>query len=295
MNVWKRLLLNLYLHGTYPARARRMARLRAERRAPYLVLYYHRVADDRLNPWTISHAAFESQIRWLKRHCDLVSLAEGQRRLQARANDRPAVTITFDDGYADNCRRALPLLIELKVPCTYFVTSRNVLAQRPFPHDVSWGRPLPPNTPEEIVSLARAGIDIGAHTRTHADLGNLFDPRQLDEELVVAQHELESLIGQPVRYFAFPYGQTRNLSRAAFELARNHYDGVCSAYGGYNFPGDDPFHLQRIAVDDEFGRFKSWVTLDARKLSFSNRTRPVVQRDFVGPAGHVHELLEAVS
>ena len=44
------------------------------------------------------------------------------------------------------------------------------------------------------------------------------------------------------------------------------YAGVCSAYGGYNFPGDDPFHLQRIAGDGTMIRLKNWVTLDPRKL-----------------------------
>jgi hypothetical protein len=41
---------------------------------------------------------------------------------------------------------------------------------------------------------------------------------------------------------------------------------VCSAYGGFNFPGDDPFHLQRIAADSVMVRLKNWVTMDPRKL-----------------------------
>jgi peptidoglycan/xylan/chitin deacetylase (PgdA/CDA1 family) len=266
MPIWKRLLLSLYYHGTLPARSLIGARSRRERRAPWMVLFYHRVADDRLNPWTISHRAFERQMHWLRAHFDMISLAEGQRRLQT-GNDRPAVTITFDDGYADNCRRAMPLLIELKIPCTYFVTTQNILAQRPFPHDVKLGHPLSANTPAEIRALADAGIDIGAHTRTHADLGRVHDPRTLREELLVPQQELEHITGRPVRYFAFPYGQHTNLSQAAFDLARTAYDGACSAYGGYNFPGDDPFHIQRIAVDDELVRMKNWLTLDRRKLA----------------------------
>jgi peptidoglycan/xylan/chitin deacetylase (PgdA/CDA1 family) len=135
---------------------------------------------------------------------------------------------------------------------------------------------LSPNSPSEIRALADAGIDIGAHTRTHADLGLLCDPKQLRDELLVPQHELEQITGKPVRYFAFPYGQHANLSQAAFDLAKTAYDGACSAYGGYNFPGDDPFHLQRIAVDDELVRLQNWVTLDGRKLLASRRNRFVL-------------------
>jgi peptidoglycan/xylan/chitin deacetylase (PgdA/CDA1 family) len=273
MPAWKRILLNLYYYGTLPLRAPAARRLNTAGRAPFVVLFYHRVADDRLNPWTISHTAFEQQIRWLQRHFEMVSLAEGQRRIRSGGSDRPCVTITFDDGYADNCRRALPMLIERGVPCTYFVTSHNVLAQKPFPHDARLGRPLAPNTPAEIRELAAAGVDIGAHTRTHADLGQVTDPHVLGDELRIAQQELEAMTGTPVRYFAFPYGQHANLSQAAFDYARSLYDGACSAYGGYNFPGDDPFHLQRIAVDDELIRLKNWLTLDGRKLRASERSR----------------------
>ena len=49
----------------------------------------------------------------------------------------------------------------------------------------------------------------------------------------------------------------RIFRRPAFRVAYEAgYDGVCSAYGGYNFPGDDPFHLRRIHADPEFIRLQ---------------------------------------
>src|SRR5206468_851008 len=67
--------------------------------------------------------------------------------------------------------------------------------------------------------------------------------------------------------FAFPYGQHENLSAEAIRIAfEARYAGVCSAYGGYNFPGDDSFHLRRFHADCEFIRFKNWLTVDPRKL-----------------------------
>ena len=81
-----------------------------------------------------------------------------------------------------------------------------------------------------------------------------------------------------MRYFAFPFGQHKNLNPNAFALAKESgFEGVCSAYGGYNFAGDDPFHLQRIHVDNDLIRLKNWVTVDARKLAMVKRYeyRPV--------------------
>jgi peptidoglycan/xylan/chitin deacetylase (PgdA/CDA1 family) len=231
------------------------------------VLFYHRIADDRATPWTHSFRLFRRQIRWLKKHCDLISLEEAQKRIRRGSNDRIACSITFDDGYADNCARALPLLIAEKIPCTYFVSLRNVLKGKPFPHDLRRGVSCRPNTVAQLCWMAQQGIEIGAHTRTHADLGRVTDECKLYDEVVVAGEELQSAIGSPVRYFSFPFGLPHNLSRRAFQMAFDYgYEGVCSAYGDYNFPGDDPFHLRRIHVDN-MARLKNWGTIDPRKIS----------------------------
>jgi peptidoglycan/xylan/chitin deacetylase (PgdA/CDA1 family) len=148
-----------------------------------------------------------------------------------------------------------------------------VLGGEPFLHDIAAGCPLAPNTPSDIQELAAAGVEIGGHTRGHVDLGGNLSVQQLNDEIVGCKHELEDIIDQEVRFFAFPYGQHANLSVAAFKVAREAgYDGVCSAYGGYNFPGDDAFHLRRIHADPEMTRFKNWMMVDPRKLR--------MQRDF---------------
>lgn len=268
----RNLALNAYYHASLPLRHWLMTRARLRGLAPVSILFYHRVADDVPNDWTMPCDLFTEQIDWLQRHFDLISLAEAQRRIREGANARPAVAITFDDGYADNGTHALPLLIERQIPCTYFVSSRFVLEGEPFPHDVARGHPLRPNTVDELRSMAAEGIEIGAHTRTHADLGQIHDQRTLRDEVVDAAHELEAAVGASIRYFAFPYGLHANLNAEAIRLARRAgYHGVCSAYGGYNFPGDDWFHLQRIHADPDMLRLKNWLTFDPRKQQTVHR------------------------
>jgi peptidoglycan/xylan/chitin deacetylase (PgdA/CDA1 family) len=262
----KRCLLSAYYRATYPWRIWRNRRAAQAGRAPVIVLFYHRVADEQPNDWTCNFATFACQMQWLKRHCDLVSLEEAQRRIR-RGNRRTAVSVTFDDGYADNCKAAIPLLLAERIPCTYFVTVANVLDGQPFAHDLARGEPLTPNSLDELRAMTAAGIEIGAHTRTHADLGKLTDKARLYDELVTAGEDLQSAVGRPVRYFAFPYGLHANLNPVAFQMAYEAgYDAVCSAYGGYNFPGDDDFHLQRIHADDDLLRLVNWVTVDPCKL-----------------------------
>jgi peptidoglycan/xylan/chitin deacetylase (PgdA/CDA1 family) len=271
LSPWKSGLLGAYYYATLPARCWSNGQAIRGGNAPVMIIYYHRVADHTPNGWTISNSQFRRQINWLAANFDLVSLDEAQRRVR-EGNSRAAVSITFDDGYAENCEQALPLLISRRIPCTYFVTSQYVLTSTPFPHDVAEGRPLRPNTIEQLGALTAAGIEIGGHTRTHADLGKLANEVQLRDEIVGGRDDLEQALGIKIRHFAFPYGLHNNLNAAAFRIAEEMgFAGVCSAYGGYNLPGDDAFHLQRIHADPEFVRLKNWLTVDPRKVRRTER------------------------
>lgn len=266
LSPWRSFLLYGYYCASLPCRWWQRASATAGRRVPIVVLFYHRIADEHGTSWTMSNRSFERQIRWLAKRFDLISLEEVQRRIRG-GSERPAVSITFDDGYAENCHRAIPLLVKEGIPCTYFVTLGNVLTQEPFPHDRALGYHFPPNNLEQLRAMAAAGIEIGAHTYTHPDVAKIADQRQLHREIVGAGRELESLLDRPVRYFAFPFGQHENLSPRAFQMAEAAgYQAVCSAYGGYNFPGGDAFHLQRIHADEGMARLINRVTLDPRKL-----------------------------
>ena len=266
MSILRPLLLNLYYHGSYPYRRWVNRRAAAEGRAPAVVLCYHRIADDAANDWTMSNRMFVRQIQWLQARFDLISLEEVQRRLAGGKNRRPCVSITFDDGYADNCHQAIPLLIKQRIPCTYFVTARNILDRQPFAHDLARKQSIAPNTLDQLRAMVGAGIQIGAHCYNHVDLGQITHSRRLYDEVVISAQVLRRALDQPIRYFAFPYGKHDNLNSEAFALAKQAgYEAVCSAYGGYNFPGDDVFHLQRIPLDNLMLRLKNRVTIDPRR------------------------------
>ncbi|QEG35639.1 polysaccharide deacetylase family protein [Bythopirellula goksoeyrii] len=265
-------MLGIYYLATLPKRKHSATRRQSSGRVPIVSLMYHRVADENPNPWTISWDRFRAQMEWLQERFEMVSLDEAQRRIGKDENQRPTACVTFDDGYAENCEKAIPWLIERKIPVTYFVTSQNLVTGEPFSHDIDRNCPLAPNTVDEIREMSDQGIDIGAHSRTHADFGQIDSVEELYDELVGAKLELESMIEKPVRYFAFPFGLPENMTAEAFEVAfQAGYWGVCSAYGGYNLPGDDSFHIQRINGDPQWTRFLNWLTIDPRKL---RRERP---------------------
>lgn len=263
---WKSWLIEAYYRGTLPYRWWSNARASREGQLPVCVLFHHRVADDQANPWTISTNTFQRQLDWLQRNCDIISLAEMQRRIREGTNERLSVCITFDDGYADNCLHAVPLLLRRRIPFTYFVTTENLRDGEPFPHDMEIGHPLAPNSIDEIKAMADAGVEIGVHTSTHANLGTITDDARLHDEIVQAKEDLQRWTGRPARYFSFPYGQISNLSVQAAQLIhRSGYAGLCSAFGGYNYPGGESFHIRRFHADSQMSRFRNWMTIDPRK------------------------------
>lgn len=101
------------------------AKARIENRIdpPVLVLLYHRVATLAEDPdlLAVTPERFREQLLWLERRLSFTRFEADWSNLK-----RPAIVVTFDDGYADNVRNALPILAELDIPATFFITSGKI-------------------------------------------------------------------------------------------------------------------------------------------------------------------------
>ncbi len=129
----------------------------------------------------------------------------------------------------------------------------------PFKHDLARREPLAVNTKSEIREMADAGIEIGGHTATHLDLGLNWPRERLIEELSDSRKKLQDWTGQPISFFAFPFGLVKNISQAAIDMvAEAGYVGFLSAYGAWNFPGRDDFHLGRFHGDPCTSAVRDW-------------------------------------
>lgn len=89
------------------------------------VLIYHRVLPEP-DPLLVGEPDavwFETQMRWVKDWFNVLPLAEAVERLRCASLPARAAAITFDDGYADNCMVALPILRRVGLPATVFVAT----------------------------------------------------------------------------------------------------------------------------------------------------------------------------
>ena len=124
------------------------------------ILTYHNLAEQAKGRLVLAAASFREQMRYLKSNgYRVVSLADfvEYTRLNRQLPQR-AVVLTFDDGYRAFKDLAYPVLKELGFTATLFIYTDWVGAGRGA---LSWS---------DLRELAAEGVDIQAHTKTHADL-----------------------------------------------------------------------------------------------------------------------------
>lgn len=115
--------------------------LRRMRRVELPILAYHRICDvpdEDAFPFDLelvsaSPSAFAWQMRYVKNNFqpitfqNLIDALDGAKPLP----ERPII-ITFDDGTSDNHEHAFPVLRELGIPATFFISTDYIGRQRPF-------------------------------------------------------------------------------------------------------------------------------------------------------------------
>jgi peptidoglycan/xylan/chitin deacetylase (PgdA/CDA1 family) len=217
-----------------------------------VVVAFHRVNDDIQDGLTSSVADFERYCDFFRRRFSPIPLSEFLDRMEKGESLAGKLSITFDDGYRDNYLNAAPVLKALDLPATFFIASEFMSSE----HIAWWDQDLDPAPRwmswKEVSDLAAMGFEIGAHTRTHADLGAVVEEKALDE-VRGSKTDLEARIGSSVTLFAYPYGRAENLLEENRSMVRDVGFRCCaSCHGGLVRPGDDPYRLNRVPISDWF-------------------------------------------
>lgn len=263
--------------------ALRNAWLRARRRSRYTVLLYHRVNDVSRDNLTTSVDRFIEGLETLKRRYPVVSLAAMIEASRTGHYLGPnVVAITFDDGYADNCEVAAPILERLGLPATFFVSAGLVDTNVPFPHDGKSPYRFRNLCWSQVSDMAARGFEIGSHGWAHRNLAQCA-PDEARSEIVRSRAAIEHKLGVAPRSFAYPYGGRQDITpEVARELRAAGFEIVASAYGGTNVGHVDPSNVLRVGASEAFGSLAlrasvEGVTFQAlkRSLGARGRLRPV--------------------
>lgn len=248
-----------------------------------LVLAYHGVAPSAGRPEVLAPLPperFAEQMRALKAVGDILPL----RQLLSLSHParRPSFAVTFDDDDPSYVRHLLPILCELGISATFFLSGRSLHGLGPYWWTLvdqsieergleatarmlghrarsveelarscrsgAMVKELSPHVmppvmgQDDIGALARAGMTIGFHTLRHPVLP-LLDDEELDRAFAEGRDALSSMAGTPVDLLAYPYGAAD--VRVAKAAERAGYAAAFTTEWRAISRESDPFLLSR--------------------------------------------------
>ncbi|MFZ0796730.1 MAG: polysaccharide deacetylase family protein [Terriglobales bacterium] len=200
-----------------------------------VVVYYHAIKDEERN-------AFAKQMDLLVRLTTPIAID----RVVPLLPNKKYSAVTFDDGFENTIRNAVPELTKRGIPATIFVTA-DLLGEF-----ASWWPESAPERCERIGSAERLRqlpaelICIGSHTLTHPRLPALSEA-SARRELMQSRIKLENLFERPVKTFSFPYG---NFNAQLVAWCRDAgYERVFTTLPLMAFSAPKEFAVGRVSVE----------------------------------------------
>jgi len=154
------------------------------------------------------------------------------------------VGITFDDGYQNNLQYALPTLKKMGFSATCYAVSSMLGGQNSWDLGIGVAQ-KPLMTRDDFLEWLAAGMDVGSHTKTHADL-TAISPQLAGDQIQGSKYELESALGYEVRHFCYPYGRF-NESQLNLVQSAGYITATTTQRGRVEL-GDDNLKLRRILI-----------------------------------------------
>jgi peptidoglycan/xylan/chitin deacetylase (PgdA/CDA1 family) len=211
------------------------------------ILVYHSIAPHHAGQTgeqrelDVDTTTFRAQMNYIARlkhpvvpFSAVVDALEGKGKLPDRA-----VVITFDDGWLDQYEDAFHILKQYGFTATFFVYTSAIGLGPAF---MTW---------DELREMQRAGMIIGAHSRTHPDLTKAGV--SLVDEINGSRDDIQRNLGVTPNLFAYPYGgwdarAAAAVRAAGFRAARAMGDGPV------NTPATR-FALKSVLATDDMSAF----------------------------------------
>lgn len=216
-------------------------------KSKHIILMYHNIAvppfNAKMKGLYVLPSMFRLQMRLLKmtgfKVVTILELLEGLN------SNKRLVALTFDDGYYDFYKNALPILKEFDCPATVFVVPSLIGKTNEWDTKRYGGAIESLMTVEQIKEAQRQGIIIGSHSYSHADLTSI-DKISLKKEIVQSKKSIEDIIDKEVDSFCYPFGGCNDEAKAMVKIAGYKF-GIGSKRGSV-MPNDDFFDLRRIPI-----------------------------------------------
>lgn len=254
------------------------------------VLMYHRVIDDNkyagVYDTHVTLENFEKQMKYIKDNgyeaITFEDIANGEYKNRF---NKKYVIITFDDGYKDNLKNALPILKKYNLKAVlFYVTDEKYNKWDTDAENRPKEKKFELMNLEEIKELYSSGlIEIGGHTTTHLDMP-LIEREILKKDLERSRDKIEEITGKKPVSFAYPWGRNNETCRKIVEEVG--YKFAVSTESGSSCFSDDLFEIVRVGIysKDDIKKFEQKISGNypfmrenrAKRKKFRNKLRKIV-------------------
>lgn len=208
------------------------------------VLMYHFVGTkENALKWGnfVSVETFEKQMAFLSKFgYRVISIDEYYETLNGRRKpEGREIVITFDDGDWSFEKNAAPFLIRHNFPATQFLISEKIKGNS--------SESIPLSFIKQLQKESR--VNFHSHTASHASLP-LISPAKLNSELTDSKQDLEQMLGTPVSYLTYPFG---DFNQETLEAAQKAGYKLAFTTGHKKLNGipEGPFSLTRVTISED--------------------------------------------
>lgn len=182
-----------------------------------------------------------------------------------------AVSLRFDDGETSQIENAVPKMNAKGYKGTFYIVSRQLL-------DYGFSGYMSIN---DVKQLAQQGHEIGAHTRTHANLTTL-GTSALQDEIAGSRQDILAWGVGPVNTFSYPFGAHNASAVQAVKDAG--FKSAAATIEGYVTPTSNPHLLEyrELKNNTTLAQVKQWIDEAKSKKVWVILTFHAVRPDCTG-------------
>jgi peptidoglycan/xylan/chitin deacetylase (PgdA/CDA1 family) len=214
------------------------------------ILLFHEIRASQLR-------AFDALIRFIADDGGFITPAEYE---PCRRMNGVRYMVSFDDGFSSELEATRKVLDPLGIRAIFFVCPRFIglseneaaaFAMGPMRRaDIREMKPeFQPLTWDNLALLSSRGHVIGSHGMSHLKLSELDNEKILEDEIISSGDLLEKRLGQPVEWFAYPFGAIHCINSRSLKIISQRYRYCCSGLRGINRADTNPLCLARENID----------------------------------------------